>query len=73
HPTLVALSKLGDAERLAAESKDNELMPTIQLFAKSAYEYPNGPLDERVWQNSYGLSVSMPIFDGGQVDSLSAG
>ncbi len=72
HPNLKALSQLIESARLAAESKENEAMPTVSLFAKSSYDYPNGPLDQHVWQNSLGVSISWNIYDARLKRDLSA-
>lgn len=72
HPNLLAWDERQSAARLMAESRDNDAKPRIQAFAKSSYEYPNGPMDETVWQNSVGIAVSLTLYDGGLRQSLSA-
>lgn len=72
HPRLQALDDLTGAARLAGESRDKEALPKVQAFAKSSYDYPNGPLDEKVWQNSVGVSISMTLYDGGMRQGLAA-
>jgi outer membrane protein TolC len=65
HPALLAIRESVQAAKFSAASKRAEGYPSLQVFAKSSYEYPNGPLDEQVWQNAVGLSLSWVLFDGG--------
>lgn len=50
-----------------AQSISNQRYPKIQFFARSSYDYPNGPKLEQFNQNTVGLSLSMPLFDGGEI------
>ncbi|MDQ3230387.1 MAG: TolC family protein, partial [Pseudobdellovibrionaceae bacterium] len=72
HPSLQAWDDRLAAVRLMAESRDHESRPKVQAFAKSTYEYPHGPLDETVWQNAVGVSVSLTLYDGGLRQGLTA-
>lgn len=72
HPSLEAVKDQIESTLLAAEALDKSLMPAVQVFAKSSYDYPNGPIDEKVWQNVVGLSLSLTLYDAGLQHRLSA-
>ncbi len=55
-----------------ASSISKQRYPKVNLFAKSSLDYPNGPDLTPFNQNAVGITLSMPIFDGGEL-SHSAG
>lgn len=69
-PRLEALSDRAASSRLAAESQDATRAPKLQLYARSSLDYPNGPVIQQINQNTFGLNLSMPIFDGGRAKAL---
>ncbi len=70
HPGVTSLSETSASLKLAAESIESEAYPHVHAFIKSSYDYPNGPLDEKVWQNSLGLSFSLTLYDAGLRQNL---
>ncbi|WP_141736387.1 TolC family protein [Oligoflexus tunisiensis] len=64
HPQLKAWDERKESARLEGESREQAGSPKIQVFAKSTYDYPHGPLDEAVWQNSFGVALSLTLYDG---------
>lgn len=64
HPEAVALQKMAEASRFAAESARSGYWPRIQLQAKSQVIYPNFVIPEQAHQNTFGVNVSFPIFEG---------
>jgi outer membrane protein TolC len=64
HPQLLAWEERKESARLEGESREQSGSPRIQVFAKSTYDYPHGPLDEAVWQNSFGVALSYTLYDG---------
>ncbi len=55
-----------------ASSISKQRYPKVNLFVKSSLDYPNGPDLTPFNQNAVGITLSMPIFDGGEL-SHSAG
>lgn len=64
HPEMVALQKMEEASRFAADSARGGYWPRIQLQAKSQWIYPNFVIPEQANQNTLGVNVSFPIFEG---------
>lgn len=67
YPQLLVYARQAEAQELAADGAAASRWPKFFLSYKSAYQYPNMPLLERVWQNTAGVSASMPLFDYGRV------
>ncbi|OFZ20001.1 MAG: hypothetical protein A2X94_11600 [Bdellovibrionales bacterium GWB1_55_8] len=63
HPQILQLQHLAEASRFAAEGLQSALWPRIQVAAKTSLDYPNGPVLERIHQNTLSLSLSMPLFE----------
>lgn len=57
------------SESLESQAKSiiSQRYPKINLFARTSLEYPNGPDHTQFNQNSFGVSISMPLFDGGEI------
>ncbi|MHB8455297.1 MAG: TolC family protein [Acidiferrobacterales bacterium] len=70
NPQVVALSDLANASRLASKSYSNQRLPKIELSARTSLDYPNGPVLERINQNTIGVTLSMPLFDDGRISAL---
>ncbi len=66
YPQLLVYSKQAQAQELAAKSIAAGLWPRVQLAFKSDYLYPNVPLLVPAWQNTAGLTASVPIFELGR-------
>jgi outer membrane protein TolC len=64
HPLIKIHTANAEASRLSAESFTANKFPKLALFAKSSIDYPNGPILENIHQNTIGLSLSMPLFEG---------
>jgi outer membrane protein TolC len=64
HPELVSLEKSEEASRFAIESVRGGYWPRIQLQAKAQIIYPNVVLPEQANQNTLGINLSFPIFEG---------
>lgn len=64
HPEIVALQKMEEASRFSAESVRGGYWPRIQLQAKAQLVYPNFVIAEQANQNTLGINVSFPIFEG---------
>lgn len=66
HPLIKMHTANAEASRLSAESFSSNKLPKLALFAKSSIDYPNGPILDNIHQNVIGLSLSMPLFEGGK-------
>ena len=66
-PQLKTYAYLADSSRSAAEAVHSGLFPKITLSAQAGYENPDGPILQTVQQNIVSLSVSVPLFDWGQL------
>ena len=45
----------------------SQLFPKILLSAQAGWENPDGPILQTIQQNIVGVSVSLPLFDWGQI------
>jgi outer membrane protein len=66
HPLIKMHTANALASRLSAEGLNANKLPKLSLFAKSSIDYPNGPILENIHQNIIGLTISMPLFEGGK-------
>ena len=60
---VVSLGYVQESLKLAYESQKSQDSMQIKLYAKSSYDYPNGPITEDVHQNIVGVSASFPLWD----------
>ncbi len=67
HPKVAAIEEQARSQELQSESIKSGRLPKISLFARSSLDYPNGPIKEDIHQNVVGLTLSMPLFDGGEI------
>lgn len=71
-PQVQALARQAEAYHHALRSALAAQWPRIQLQARSSYEYPNGPVLEKVQQNSVSAALSMPLWDWGRTGAAAA-
>ncbi|WP_413289996.1 TolC family protein [Bdellovibrio sp. HCB337] len=64
HPELVSLEKITQASQQAAESAKGGYWPLLQLQAKAQWIYPNLVIPEQAWQNTLGVNLVFPLFEG---------
>jgi outer membrane protein TolC len=69
HPQLRSQEKQLQGAELQADSQAATRWPTLFLSAKTSLDYPNGPVLERIHQNTVSLGLSFPLFDWGQIGS----
>jgi outer membrane protein len=50
-----------------ASSISSQRYPKVNLFARTSLDYPNGPDLSQFNQNSVGVTMSIPLFDGGEI------
>lgn len=67
HPLIAAYTSQAESLEKASSSILAGHWPKIQVFAKSSFDYPNGPNLEQIFQNSVGATLTWPIFEGGRV------
>jgi outer membrane protein len=72
HPLIKAHTANAESYRLSAEGLKANQLPKLNLFAKTSIDYPNGPILEKFNQNTIGLSLTMPIFEGSRSSSEAA-
>jgi outer membrane protein TolC len=72
YPQLLALSRQAESQKLSADSISAARWPRLQLTYKSDYIYPNLPLLSSVWQNTAGVSASVPLFEWGRTKNQAA-
>ncbi len=72
YPGLAVYARQARAQTLASRSLSDQLWPRFALLYKSDYMYPNMPLLESVWQNTAGVSASVPLFEFGRTRRLAA-
>lgn len=66
YPQLLVDLRQAQSQDLAADSIAAGSWPKLQLSFKSDYIYPNLPLLASTWQNTAGVSASMPLFEFGR-------
>jgi outer membrane protein TolC len=72
HPELKSQELLTASAESAAQSQKDTLYPTLQVSATAALEYPNAIVLERVEQNIFTVSLSMPLFEANRTRHLAA-
>jgi len=65
-PALEYLAELAESARRTARSLEGGHWPTLSVLASLMREYPNGPIAESVTQKTFGISLSFPLFAGGE-------
>jgi outer membrane protein TolC len=66
HPKIHAQELQARAADLQAESLLAQALPVIQASAKASEDYPNAILPQSVRQNTFGVNLSLPIFEAGR-------
>lgn len=72
HPLVKVHSANAESLRLISESLKANVLPKLSLFLRSSIDYPNGPILENINQNTIGLTLSMPLYEGGRSSSEAA-
>ncbi|MBL8023206.1 MAG: TolC family protein [Elusimicrobia bacterium] len=67
HPGIRSLVYQTQAAQSSAQAVKAGNGPIVQLTAKSSFDYPNGPVHERIHQNAIGAMAHWPLFEGGRV------
>lgn len=62
-----SMKDLSDSFESQAQSISKQRYPKINLIARTSLDYPNGPDLNAFNQNTIGVSLSMPLFDGGEI------
>jgi outer membrane protein TolC len=62
-----SMKDLSDSFESHAQSISKQRYPKINLIARTSLDYPNGPDLTAFNQNTIGVSLSMPLFDGGEI------
>ncbi len=70
HPQSKFFEELAGMARQAALGIDSNHWPTVQLSARTGLEYPNGPVNENVYQNRAGVKAQWLLFKGMQITHL---
>lgn len=71
-PQLKAQALQAESHRLSAESISAKRYPTIQVSGAFSLTLPNIPNPPRFWQESVGVSLTLPLFLGDPTPHLSA-
>ncbi|MGZ3788935.1 MAG: TolC family protein [Bacteriovorax sp.] len=72
HPEIQSLNREAESFRLASESEKSGLWPKVQLQAKSQYIYPDAIIPKNIIQNTLGVTLSIPLYEGDATRSRSA-
>jgi outer membrane protein TolC len=70
HPQIRSLALYSESAHEASEAQSSALWPRLQLQARSALIYPNGPVIDSAEQNTVAVSLSLPLFEAGFTRSL---
>jgi len=63
HPEVRSQELTALAARQSAESESSRLWPQINVSARTSLDYPNGPILQRINQNTISASLSFPLFE----------
>jgi|JI9StandDraft_1071089.scaffolds.fasta_scaffold17449_5 outer membrane protein TolC len=69
HPELVAYKMQQESLISLSKAAKSSLYPRFDLILKSSYGYPDQTALNSYWQNSAGVALSMPIFEGSKSSS----
>lgn len=69
-PQIRSQQLLAESSDYSAASRKATLYPLVQVLAKSALEYPNGPVIKQANQNTFGVNFSFPLFEANQTRHL---
>lgn len=72
HPLIKMHSANIDSLRLLSKSVSANQLPKVNVFLKTSIDYPNGPVLESIHQNTIGLNLRMPLYEGGRISSEAA-
>lgn len=61
-----------ESANLSAKSFKANQLPKLALLLKTSMDYPNGPILEKFNQNTIGLTLTMPLFEGGRSSNEAA-
>ena len=64
HPDIEMYEKLAASAELLSKSASSGLWPKFTLSARSSIDYPNGPIIETINQNTAGVNLTWPIYEG---------
>jgi outer membrane protein TolC len=67
YPQLVALALLEESQRQAAAAAFTGHYPKLQAMVKSSLDYPNGPVQESIQQNTFGVAGTLSLFEFGRI------
>jgi len=70
-PSLRALEQLAASYKSMSAVYNSDKWPKLQLSARTSLDYPNGPSLYSFNQNSAGITLSVPLFEGGKNDARS--
>jgi len=63
HPLVKMHANNAESARHMAESLKANKLPKLSFMAKTSLDYPNGPIQEQIHQNTIGLNLSIPLFE----------
>lgn len=63
-PKVKSLLLLAKASEKSAAAQQSKLFPTINLLASTTLAYPNGPVLDKINQNTIGLTLTLPLYLG---------
>jgi outer membrane protein TolC len=72
HPQVRSLELQAQSSHRSAESQSAKLFPQLQLSGGVSYLLPNIPNPPQYWQESAGVSLSIPLYLGDPTPSLAA-
>ena len=68
HPDLLSDDHLISSFKWSVGGRRAAFLPQIRLFARTSLDYPNGPIDEQINQNIFGVNLNWTIWDWGSID-----
>jgi len=71
-PQVLSQELFADSLELLAKSQKSALYPRLQISGRTSLDYPNGPIPERINQNTLAVGFSMPIYEFSKVQHLAA-
>lgn len=72
HPQIQSLELQAQSSDRAAQGQWAKLLPQVQISGGVAYQLPNIPNPSAYWQESAGITLSIPLYLGDPTPSLAA-
>lgn len=71
-PQVRSQDLLAESFELLSKSQRASMYPRLQISGRTSLDYPNGPILERIHQNTLAVGFSMPLYEFSRTEHLAA-